>query len=106
MTNLLYEKEYEMYKNFGAYTLNDLKNMKEGDMYVMHYNCYNTGSFIWIHETVEANNAIGKCWGIGDNIKDAYQIHLYEYSGFMCVGSGAEPVCREMPTKSCYDNCD
>ena len=102
MSNEIFEPEYDVYHQFGAYTLKDFENMRTGDIRIMHYNCHNTGSFIWIHDRVDRNRAIGKYCNIESNINDAYEIEIYEYSGFMCVGSGAEPVCKQMPSLSCF----
>ncbi len=104
MTDLTYEKEYEFYNKFSPYVMEDFKNMKQGDIHIMHYNCYNVGSFIYIHEKVDEEYAIGRFYDVGDNIiDDRNEIQLYEYSGFICVGSGAEPVCRVKPNRSCYE---
>ena len=99
----MHDDEYDIYKNYGAYVLDDFKNMKSGDIHIMHYNCYNVGSFIWMHDRLDGDRAIGKCINIGENINDALEIEIYEFDGFMCVGSGAEPVCRNMPLETCFE---
>ncbi len=89
-----------------AYSAEDFEKLKDGAVLILHYNLYNKGTFVWVHEnthrTSDGLRAIGRFAYTGDSLSTAGD-YLYEHDGAMCRGSGAEPVCREMPED--HDDC-
>ena len=82
----------------GPLTLADFRQMKKGHTIRLHYNDYNKGEFLWIHDRVEGDRVFGLYLYEGDNIHEAkIGDYLYEFEGYVARGSGAEIVCRRMP---------
>ncbi len=90
-----------------ALTMDYFRPLEKGDTVMLHYNLYNKGSFVWIHDHVgpdasHSDSDIDRVWGRflyeGENIDDVQvDSYLYEHDGKVCRGSGAEPVHLEMP---------
>lgn len=89
-----------------ALTMDYFRNLKKGAIITLHYNLYNKGTFVWIHDHVgpaaDILDKSDRVWGRfvyeGDSIDDAeIGAYLYEFEGYVCRGSGAEPVHLEMP---------
>ena len=83
-----------------TYSAEDFYALKSGTVLILHYNLHNKGTFVWVHENTirhgKGLRAIGRFAYPGDSLSDVGD-YLYEFAGKMCRGSGAEPVCREMP---------
>ncbi len=83
-----------------AYTAADFEALDKGTVLILHYNDTNKGTFVWVHDSVVRTDddfrALGQ-FAYPDAPLHDVGAYLYEFEGFMCRGSGAEPVCREMP---------
>ena len=97
------QSDIERYEAAGGYRLSD---MKPGYTYVMHYNDTNKGRFVWFHSHVEGEDAYGQIQEIESWECSDVDSYLYEYEGYLCCGSGAEVVCREMPEDPVFDEED
>ncbi len=90
-----------------ALTMDYFRELEQGQAILLHYNLYNKGTFVWIHDHVGPDTDYGhdtadRVWGQfvyqGEKIKDIeIASYLYEHVGVVCRGSGAEPVHLEMP---------
>ncbi len=83
------------------YSTADFENMKKGTVVILHYNLYNKGTFVWIHSHIQlgANDwrVVGQ-FAYPNDVLSPEGAYLYANQvDQVCRGSGAEPVCREMP---------
>lgn len=91
--------------NNPALTLQYFQGLNKGQAVILHYNLYNKGSFIWIHDHVgpdaKSDSDEDRVWGQFQYIGDAAVVpvgsYLYVHDGLVCRGSGSEPVHLEMP---------
>lgn len=77
-------------------TLADFANLPQNTVIVLHYNSFNQGTFVWLHDRVEGNRVWGSFAYAGETFCKVGN-YLYEFDGFVCQGSGAEPVWTKMP---------
>ena len=93
------EEHRQRFETAGVMRLVDFENMKQGAIVKLHYNDHNRGSVYWVHDHVEGDEVYGRFVEEEDSLDDAREVgpYLYEFTGYVCCGSGAEPVCREMP---------
>jgi len=95
-----------------ALTMDYFRGLKLGTVVILHYNLYNKGTFVWIHDHVGPDDSHGheddRVWGMfaysGDTITQDIGSYLYEYNGKVCRGSGAEPVHLDMPVDPTEDD--
>lgn len=73
-------------------TLADFAQLKKGHVLTLHYDCANQGSLQWIHSHVEGGRVHG-AFEDGDEVSG----YLYVSNGYVCKGSGAEPVWAVVP---------
>ena len=84
-------------------TLDDFRNLRRGVLIPLHYNLYNKGSFMWVHSHVDGDKVWGRYVMSGEPHQDVdIGPYLYEFEGVVCRGSGAEPVCLQMPEDAEY----
>ncbi len=84
-----------------ALTLDYFRGLRRGTTEILHYNAYNQGTFVWIHDRVEGDRVWGRYLYSGENLNDAeIGSYLYESDGYVCRGSGAERLYLEMPQSS------
>jgi hypothetical protein len=77
-------------------TLDDFRNLEPGTVVILHYCCWNRGSFVWLHDRVEGGRVWGQFAYEGEKLSDLGD-YLYEFCDRVCRGSGAEPVWAVMP---------
>ncbi|KKM59248.1 hypothetical protein LCGC14_1548410 [marine sediment metagenome] len=98
-----------------ALTMDYFRNLKKGAIVTLHYNLYNKGTFVWLHDHVgpdgdssHADDSNDCVWGKfaypGDSFTERTDPYLYEHMGVVCRGSGAEPVHLEMPKDMTEDD--
>ena len=81
----------------GAMRLSDFERLERGTVVVLHYNDVNRGTMIWEHDRVEGDQVFGRFAMLGGAFVRDVDRYLYEHAGYVCSGSGADVVCREMP---------
>ena len=78
------------------------EKLKKDKVVILHYNFYNKGEMIWKHDRVQLDDdgdvrAFGSFMNTETGEWFPVDGYLYEHNGLLCCGSGAEPVCFEMP---------
>lgn len=81
-------------------TVSDFTQLPKGSVLILHYNCVNKGTFVWQHDRVENNRVFGQ-WAYPPDSFTEIDDYLYEYQGYVCRGSGAEPIWAVMPQGRC-----
>lgn len=90
------EVDVQRFRDAGAYSLDDFRRMEKGTIAILHFKCLNMGELEWHHDHVEGDRVFGQFESSDDELTPVGG-YLYECCGFVCKGSGAEPVCRRMP---------
>ncbi len=79
-------------------TFEDFQFLPAGTLLILHYNAFNRGTFAWLHQGVdEAQHRIIGQFAYSEKPFSALGDYLYECFGWICRGSGAEPVWTKMP---------
>ena len=99
-------------------TLEDFQGVEKGAMFTLRYHTHNRGEMIWIHDRVEGDRVWGQ-FPHNNGLPVEVGGYLYEYGGYVCCGSGAEPVWAGPPLYrgtledpmaeddgGCYANCE
>lgn len=87
-------------------TLEDFEAMPKGAVVRLWYWTCNRGDFYWRHEKVEDDRVHGAFYydeGLDDDDWSDVSDYLYEFGGYVCRGSGAEPVHGAEPVERFVD---
>jgi hypothetical protein len=76
--------------------IDDFRSLERGTVVILHYCAFNQGTFVWLHDRVEGARIVGQFAYENEKFSPLGD-YLYECDGFVCRGSGAEPVWATMP---------
>ena len=96
--------ERQRFEDAGVMRIEDFKQLRKGQLVTLFYNDTNSGSFVWVHDRVEGDRVYGRAVYAEETIDEVpVDNTLYAWRGYVCRGSGAEPVCRELPADDPLD---